>query len=53
MLQTVLQFMVDHSAWCIGVGATAIEFVLRLIPGAKPLTKIAYESLGKVIADKK
>lgn len=38
----------------IVVGATlVVELILRMIPKAWPLTRIAYEVLNKVVSDKK
>lgn len=48
----MLQLIQEHSALFIGGGVAVMELILRMLPGAWPLTKIIYEALNKVVANK-
>ena len=48
----MLELVSEHSALFVTGAAFALEFVLRKIPGAWPLTKIVYEALNKVAANR-
>lgn len=52
MTATLLQLLSDHSGWFITGGVAALEVLLRLVPGAWPITKILSEAFGKVVANR-
>lgn len=51
-MQQILELIQSNPELTAGIVAFALELVLRFIPGAKPLSKLLYDGLGKAIKDK-
>jgi len=47
-----MEWVTNNPEAVVGMLVLVLEIVLRFIPRAKPITKLLYDGLGKVVRDK-